>query len=143
LHGLKLTGNEFEAHFRQHASALSFTESAGIFTVSRKNGGACPNWKNGGCGVYLARPTECRLFPFTIDRITGNKDEVTIGFHSDVNCPQKEKLLMPVTEAHALMRRFATEVFGNKPVIRAYRMHRGGFREKIRSWLASLRAHEI
>jgi Fe-S-cluster containining protein len=143
LHGLKLTRNEYEAHFRQHADVLSVSQDGGIVTVSKKNGGACPNWKSDGCGVYLERPVECRLFPFTMDRVDLKKNEVIIGFHSDVNCPQKEKLLMPEPEAHALMRRFATEAFGEVPAVRAYRMRRGGLFEKLTSWLAARRAREI
>ncbi len=134
LSGLTLTKDEFERYFREHSEQLLTTGSDNFFIVSTKEGRACPNWKDGGCRIYLERPIDCRLFPYSISQITRRRKKVEVEFHGRSHCPQQDRLLMPESEARALIMKFCRIVFGENKTVMIYEKTRWET-PRLRRWI--------
>ena len=144
LSGLRLTRIEFDRCFKHHTEEILVDREGPLFVVSQRDGAACPNWQDGGCAVYDARPRECALFPHTLYVRSHAADGVSVRVHSDTNCPQKAQLLSSAAEAERMAREFAEEAFGSSTAIRVeHETKRQFLWRRIRnivSWtLASLR----
>lgn len=142
LTGLRLTQIEFDRCFAEHENDLIIQREGLVFVVSQRAGGACPNWRDGGCAVYDGRPRECELFPFTMYSQVGSA-AVTVRLHSDTQCPLKTELLSDVNRAEQLARDFATEAFGESrsfSIRHENRLERitRTIRHTLRHWLAKL-----
>jgi len=109
LSGLRVTEIEFARCFAAHADKLLIQREGTIYVITPKNGAACPNWENGGCAVYDARPRDCRLFPFTLFVRRRTDDGLSLGYHSDTRCPLKATLLASDHEARTIVRQFGNE----------------------------------
>jgi len=113
LAGLRLTEPEFNRCFKQHADEIAVMREGPLFIVSQINETACPNWREGKCSVYDARPRECALFPYTLYTREHRDDSVSVRVHSDTRCPFKLQLLSSRQEAEQLAHVFAEEAFGD------------------------------
>ena len=111
LSGLRVTKTEFERCFVPHTELLEIEQEGPVLVLTPKNGAACPNWQGGGCAVYENRPRECRLFPFTLFVRKPSDGLVSLGYHSDTNCPLKAMLLPSEAEARAIVASFGEEAF--------------------------------
>jgi len=68
--GLKLSRREFEKHFKKHSDRLSFIQYDRMFIVYPRLGLPCPYWdEKKGCGIYVERPIDCRLYPYDLHKI--------------------------------------------------------------------------
>ena len=121
LSGLRLTQIEFDRCFAHHAGEIDVEREGPLLVVSQRDGAACPNWQEGGCAVYDARPRECALFPHTLYVPPSRRDTVSIRVHSDTCCPLKAELIGSQQSAEQLAREFAAEAFGNGVPIRVTR----------------------
>jgi len=110
--GLMLTKAEFERHFKAHSEKLVLRSSKNFVIISTRDGFNCPHLGATGCGIYLERPIDCRLFPYMMSHVFENRWRIRIVFHDKSDCPQRVPLLQPVEEAKALARSFAQSVFG-------------------------------
>lgn len=117
LSGLRLTAIEYERCFARHADSLTIEREGPVFVVSPRDGGPCPNWRDGSCTVYDARPRECRLFPHTLYVRQHRPALVTLRHHSDTRCPLKNELLTDADTASAEVLSFAREAFGTEIAI--------------------------
>ena len=111
LSGLRVTETEFQRCFASHLDQLDIEHEGPVLVLTPKHGAACPNWQAGGCAVYENRPRECRLFPFTLYVRKPGDRLVSIGYHSDTRCPQKQALLPPDADARAIVASFGEEAF--------------------------------
>jgi len=116
LNGLMLTGNEYEAHFKNCEENLLVQQSNGSYIVTPGNGAACPHWRQGGCAIYLNRPIDCRLYPYMMARVDRRKDTCTVTLKMSTLCPKVDTLgrMMPETEARGLVTKFWSEVAGDE-----------------------------
>lgn len=116
--GLKLSRPEFEKHFKKHSDNLSITKYNEMFIVYPRNNLPCPYWnEESGCGIYLDRPIDCRLYPYDLHQIVKKNGKIEISFYDQTECPHREELFIPVDEAKALMKTLAREVYGeDKPI---------------------------
>lgn len=112
LTGLRLTQAEYDRHFAQHAACLDVETEAGVYLVSVKDGGACPNWDD-GCTVYETRPVECGLFPHTIGVVRERALDVLVSFHARTTCPLKDDLIAPSHVSRDAVARFAHDAYGD------------------------------
>ncbi|MBI2479653.1 MAG: hypothetical protein HYV60_13785 [Planctomycetia bacterium] len=117
LSGLRLTQVEFDRCFKQHAGEIAVEREGPLWVVSQRDGGACPNWQEGGCAVYDERPRECALFPYTL-HVQQRGDAISVRVHSDTRCPLKAQLLGSEKAAEQLAQAFAQEAFGEHARIR-------------------------
>ena len=113
LSGLRLTPNEFDRCFKQHAAEIVVEREGPLLVVSQRDGAACPNWQEGGCAVYDTRPRECALFPHTLYVWQQQPDAVSVRVHSDTRCPLKTQLMGTRQAAKQLAREFAADAFGD------------------------------
>lgn len=121
LSGLRLTREELEKYFENHAGGLAILKYKNTFIVSTKENGPCPYWKKSGCMIYHHRPIDCRLYPYEITGISERKKTIEVTFGINQGCPQKDRLLMPVDEAKAFIEVFCQAVYGqDKPIIIKY-----------------------
>lgn len=111
LSGLKLSENEYEQHFAKHSENLEVRQENNLYVVSAIDGKPCPNWIDDQCSIYIDRPMECRLFPYTLGKIIHHGNRINITFHSHTQCPEKKTLLMSKAEANGMILSFARSVF--------------------------------
>ncbi len=112
LSKLWLTEDEYKKNFADYKEVLIIQKMDAIYTISAKKGHTCPYW-NGACGIYDKRPIECRLYPYTISNFWKWYHHVFVTFHSRTKCPLKERLLIDLDDARAMVLTFAREAFGN------------------------------
>lgn len=119
LSGLFLNEREFNLHFRNHEAQLEVKRSKNIAIVSTKQGGPCPHWGKEGCGIYLDRPTDCRVFPYVTTHVIAKRNKIRITFHNRSDCPKKDSLYLLIHEAEIriLLADFVRQTFGGKKPI--------------------------
>ena len=61
-----------EFAFRAVFDSTRFTKAKSVQWVLKNSQYQCRFFKNGKCGVYDARPTQCRTFPFWPENINEN-----------------------------------------------------------------------
>ena len=108
-----LTKAEYAKHFSGHLETLILRKSGNFVVISSKDGFVCPHLTSQGCGIYLERPIDCRLFPYTMSNIFEKRKNISIVFHSRADCSQIKSLLGPEDEARRLIMEFARSVFGS------------------------------
>ena len=115
--GLKLSKREFEAHFKKYSDRLSIIKYKNMYIISPRDDRPCPHLIETGCGIYLDRPIDCRLYPYDLHQIKEKNGTIEIVFYDQTDCPHKEGLFIPVEEAKELMRYLARELYGkDKPI---------------------------
>ncbi|MCL5022902.1 MAG: class I SAM-dependent methyltransferase [Nitrospirae bacterium] len=128
LSGLRLTKDEFEKYFKNHAGELAIVEDQKTVVISSHNNGPCPYWENDGCMIYNDRPIDCRLYPYEITRISEKRKAIEVTLRDNPGCPRRERLLMPFEESKALIEVFCHTVYGrSKPIIIKYGQANKGF----------------
>ena len=115
--GLVLTKDEFEKHFKGHAEELIIGQSDKFIIISSKEGRVCPHLSDSGCRIYQNRPIDCRLYPYQMRFVSGNARKVIIAFHTRSDCPIKNALLIPETEARELVMQFGKKVYGENTTV--------------------------
>jgi len=118
LSGLRVSEKEYRQLFAKHIDKIEVEQSGRIYSISGKNGSSCPNWVNKQCAVYVDRPMECSLFPYTIGRIVHKGNRVNITYHSRTRCPEKKVLLISKAEANKMLFAFAESAFSDAEIIK-------------------------
>jgi len=113
LSGLRLSEIEYNQHFAKHSGNLEIRQDGRLVMVSAKDGYSCPNWVGDQCAIYADRPMECRLFPYSLGKIIHIGNRVNISFHSRVQCPNKEILLMSKAQANKMILSFSQRAFSD------------------------------
>jgi|GEM_PF-1617417 len=114
LSGLRLSREEFEKYFQDHANELSIIKYRKTFIVSARNHQTCPHWRESGCAIYMDRPSDCRLYPYEITRVREKKDRIEVLFSDNPGCPLREDLLLPIEEAKSIIEGFCRDVYGER-----------------------------
>jgi len=107
---------EFKRVFQEHEDQLVVKRTNNVLFITPKDGGACPHWREEGCGTYLDRPIDCRLHPYMVTHIIERKDHVKFTFHNLSDCPMRDKLI-PEEEAGALIVDFGNMLYGGEKSI--------------------------
>ena len=116
-YGLRLSKDEFEAHFKDRGQGLLVRVENSMVILSSQEGVVCPHLENGGCQIYPDRPVDCRLFPYQMQLLYETRNKVKFLLHSQSNCPERESYLLTEAEAKALVEDFGRNVYGNKRII--------------------------
>ena len=120
--GLKLSKDEYERHFKSHPGRFDVIHYSGMVVVFPRDDRPCPYLTGTGCGIYLDRPVDCRLYPYELNRMEEKRSRVEAVLYDQTDCPHKEELFIPIEEAEELVRELAREVYGpGKPVFIKYR----------------------
>lgn len=106
-----LTEDEYRSVFAAHEGRLEVKRSSNVVIITPKDGGACPQWREGGCSIYQRRPNDCCLHPYMMTHIIQVRGRVKITFYNLNDCPQRD-VLMSEAEAGALVTEFGKKAFG-------------------------------
>jgi Fe-S-cluster containining protein len=114
-----LSEDEFERHFAARLPTLIMRRSRKLVIVSCRDQGPCPHWGREGCGIYLDRPIDCRVFPYIPTHVVEKGKRVKIVFHGRSDCPQKNRLfpLMPEAEIRALLVALGQKLYGETKAV--------------------------
>ncbi len=133
LSGLLLSADEYRTLFEGHRDVLAVRQANKVTIVSTREGHACPHWGPSGCGVYLQRPIDCRVFPYVTVHVIEKRSKVKIVFHPKSDCPMKEQLFRIISQAEIkrLLIDFGKNVFGPAKTIVV--QQEGGFISRLRN----------
>ena len=132
LLGLALSQEEYESLFFQYKDLLDIDIAGRITNISVKDGKSCPYWDRDHCSVYLQRPMECRLYPFSLENIYDKGETVYISFGANNSCPLQEKLIMSKSDAKKMILEFTKKVY---PDAKKIKIEHNGNYYKTKNWL--------
>jgi Fe-S-cluster containining protein len=115
--GLRLSQDEFEAHFQDRQEDLHVRVEEKVVIISTKDGLVCPNLGEKGCRIYLNRPIDCRLYPYQMQPVYETRRKAKFLLYMEPNCAHHETFHFPEDEAKALVEEFGRKVYGNKKII--------------------------
>lgn len=116
LQGLQVTHAEYDRLFKAHEPLLTVSDRGSHLMIESVEGEVCPNW-DGKCAVYLDRPIECRLFPYTLDDIDDAGSHVNVYVHTAISCPGKAALMPSVADMADMVHDFIDDTpLAGKPV---------------------------
>jgi Fe-S-cluster containining protein len=109
---VKVTYEEYERVYAAHADDLEVVECGGYYEVSSIDKGACPHFIDRRCAAYDIRPMECRLFPYSMQELTVQGDQVKAYVHAGTRLCQFKSALMPSeTEVREMIQGFLDEAY--------------------------------
>lgn len=134
--GLRLSKEEFDAHFKNREQDLNVRVEDKITIISSKEGLLCPNLGDKGCRVYLERPIDCRLYPYQMLPVYETGRIVKFLLYMESACVEGKTFSIPEAEARALVHEFGKKVYGDKMII--VQVYRNEFLAKLGNKCASL-----
>lgn len=121
LSGLRVSEAEYQQHFGRFEARLDVKQVDRLYVVSAKAGTTCPHFIGEQCSVYVERPMECRLFPYTLREPIQEGNRVQLFFEASTKCPRKDTLIMPQAKAKAMITVFAQGVYNDFEKIKVER----------------------
>jgi Fe-S-cluster containining protein len=134
--GLRLSPQEFAAHFRAHVTGLRVRQQGKLVIISTREGLVCPNLGDKGCLIYAERPIDCRLYPYQMLPVYETRSRVKFMLYMTPDCVANRTFHVPEQEARELVKAFCRSVYGDKTVI--IQVYRDSVLPKLQNKCAAL-----
>ena len=111
---LKLSPAEYQRVYEPYRGQFDIQQQGKVYELTMHKGLSCPHLGDLDlCTMYETRPYECRLFPYTVNRMYRFGPIVLFSYHGRAGCPRKEDGLFPSRKtARHLVYSLARETYG-------------------------------
>ena len=115
--GLRLSQDEFIAHFEAHRQGLRVRQEGSLVIISARDGLVCPNLGEKGCRIYEERPLDCRLYPYQMLPVYETKTAVKFMLYQTPTCVAGRTFNILEQEARGLVEAFGRNLYGERKII--------------------------